>query len=109
MLVRLAGGATNFFDYRELAPGKAMRDMYIKDGKLISDASTLGYRSVAVPGTVAGLELVLKKDGTMKLAEVMAPHPSAKYGIPETEKLFESSTKKSPVSSSFRSATHFSE
>jgi gamma-glutamyltranspeptidase / glutathione hydrolase len=78
MLVRLADGRTNFLDYREVAPGKATRDMYIgSDGKLIPDASVtgslLGYRSVAVPGTVAGLELALKTYGTMKLAEVMAP------------------------------------
>src|SRR5229473_2761670 len=34
MLVRLAGGKTTFIDYREVAPGKATRDMYIgKDGK----------------------------------------------------------------------------
>ena len=73
MLVRLADGKTNFFDYREVAPAKSTRDMYIKDGKLIPDASTLGYRSVAVPGTVAGLELALKTHGTMKLADVMVP------------------------------------
>src|SRR5713226_3278000 len=30
MLVRLADGRTNFFDYREVAPGKAARNMYIK-------------------------------------------------------------------------------
>src|ERR1700677_2114971 len=36
MLVRLADGRTNFLDYREVAPGKASRDMYIgADGKLI--------------------------------------------------------------------------
>jgi gamma-glutamyltranspeptidase / glutathione hydrolase len=88
MLVRLANGKTNFFDYRELAPGKAARDMYIQDGKLIPDASTLGYRSVAVPGTVAGLELALKTHGTMKLADVMAPAIRlAKDGYPVTEKL----------------------
>ena len=88
MLVRLADGNTNFFDYREVAPGKATRDMYIKDGKLIPDASTLGYRSVAVPGTVAGLELALKTHGTMKLAQVMAPAIRlAKNGFPVTEKL----------------------
>jgi gamma-glutamyltranspeptidase / glutathione hydrolase len=78
MLVRLADGRTNFLDYREVAPGKASRDMYIgTDGKLIPNddvtGSVLGYRSVAVPGTVAGLELALKTYGTMKLAEVMAP------------------------------------
>jgi gamma-glutamyltranspeptidase / glutathione hydrolase len=88
MLVRLADGKTNFFDYREVAPAKATRDMYIQDGKLIPDASTLGYRSVAVPGTVAGLELALKTHGTMKLAQVMAPAIHlAKDGFPITEKL----------------------
>jgi gamma-glutamyltranspeptidase/glutathione hydrolase len=88
MLVRLADGKTNFFDYREVAPAQATRDMYIQNGKLIPDASTLGYRSVAVPGTVAGLELALKTHGTMKLSQVMAPAIHfAKDGFPVTEKL----------------------
>jgi gamma-glutamyltranspeptidase/glutathione hydrolase len=74
MLIRLAGGKTTFLDYREVAPGKATRNMYIgKDGKLDPEASVIGYKSVAVPGTVAGLELALKTYGTMKLADVMAP------------------------------------
>src|SRR6202000_3434014 len=77
MLVRLADGRSSFFDYREVAPGKASRNMYIRDGKLIPNddvtGSVLGYRSVAVPGTVAGLELALKTYGTMKLADVMEP------------------------------------
>src|SRR5262252_4414494 len=74
MLVHLANGTTNFFDYREVAPGKATRDMYVgPDGKLDNDASTIGYRSVAVPGTVAGLALVLKTHGTMNLSVVMSP------------------------------------
>jgi gamma-glutamyltranspeptidase/glutathione hydrolase len=93
MLVRLADGRTNFFDYREVAPGKATRNMYIgADGKLIPDASVagsvLGYRSVAVPGTVAGLDLALKTYGKLKLAEVMAPAIRlAKDGFPVSEKL----------------------
>jgi gamma-glutamyltranspeptidase/glutathione hydrolase len=74
MLVRMADGRASFLDYREVAPGKASRDMYIRtDGKLDTEASVIGYRAVAVPGTVAGLELALKTYGTMKLAEVMAP------------------------------------
>ena len=74
MLIRLADGNTTFLDYREIAPAKATRDMYIgKDGKLDEEASVIGYRSVAVPGTVAGLELALKTYGTIKLADVMAP------------------------------------
>jgi gamma-glutamyltranspeptidase / glutathione hydrolase len=89
MLVRLANGRTTFFDYREMAPGKATREMYIKaDGKLDNGASTIGYRSVAVPGTVAGLALALKTHGTMKLADLIQPAIRyAEDGIPVTEKL----------------------
>src|ERR1700686_2269154 len=88
MLVRLADGRATFLDYREVAPGKATRDMYIKDGKLDEEASVIGYRSVAVPGTVAGLELALKTYGTLKLAEVMAPAIRlAETGFPVSEKL----------------------
>src|SRR6267143_1121808 len=89
MLIRLAGGKTTFFDYREVAPGKATRDMYIgKDGQLDEESSVIGYKSVAVPGTVAGLELVLKNYGTMKLAHVMAPAIRlAEDGFAVSEKL----------------------
>src|SRR5882762_5114288 len=89
MLVRLANGNTTFFDYREVAPGHATRQMYIRaDGKLDPEASTIGYRSVAVPGTVAGLELVLKTYGTIKLADVMAPAIRlAEGGFAVSEKL----------------------
>lgn len=74
MLVRLADGRTKFLDYRETAPAKATRDMYIgPDGTLDREASVMGYKAVAVPGTVAGLELALKTYGTMKLREVMTP------------------------------------
>ena len=89
MLVRLADGRTSFFDYREMAPATASRNMYIgQDGKLDEDASTMGYRSVAVPGTVAGLELALKTHGTMKFSDVMAPAIRlAQEGFPVSEKL----------------------
>jgi hypothetical protein len=74
MMVRLADGHTSFFDYREIAPAEATRNMYIvADGKLDAEASVIGYKAVAVPGTVAGLELALKTYGTMKLLDVMAP------------------------------------
>src|SRR5258706_3960055 len=89
MLIRLANGKTTFFDYREVAPGKATRDMYIgKDGKLDEEASVIGYRSVAVPGTVAGLALALKTYGSMKLADVMAPAIRlAENGFPVSKRL----------------------
>jgi gamma-glutamyltranspeptidase/glutathione hydrolase len=89
MLVRLANGQTTFLDYREVAPSAATRNMYIKpDGNLDKEASVIGYKSVAVPGTVAGLELALKTYGTMKLAEVMEPAIRlAEDGFAVSEKL----------------------
>lgn len=89
MLVRLADGRSSFFDYREVAPGKATRDMYIRpDGKLDTEASVIGLRAVAVPGTVAGLELALKTYGTMSLADVLQPAIRlAEDGFPVSEKL----------------------
>src|SRR5712671_577866 len=89
MLIRLADGRATFLDYREVAPGKATRDMYIKaDGKLDEEAPVIGYKSVAVPGTVAGLELALETFGTMKLADVMAPAIRlAENGFAVSEKL----------------------
>jgi len=89
MLVRLADGRTGFVDYRETAPKKASRDMYIRaDGSLDSEAATIGYRAAGIPGTVAGMELALKTYGTMKLREVMAPAIRlAEQGFPVSEKL----------------------
>ena len=88
MLVRLADGRTTFFDYAKLPLAKP-RDMYIKpDGTLDKQLSVLGYKSVAVPGTVSGLELALKTYGKLKLAEVMAPAIHlAEDGFPVSEKL----------------------
>jgi gamma-glutamyltranspeptidase/glutathione hydrolase len=89
MLVRMADGRSSFLDYREVAPGKATGNMYIKpDGKLDPELSVIGYKSVAVPGTVAGLELALKTYGTMKLPDVMAPAIRlAENGYPVSAKL----------------------
>src|SRR5216683_5025692 len=52
MLVRLADGRTTFLDYREVAPDKATRDMYIKDGKLDEEASVISHRAVADDGSL---------------------------------------------------------
>jgi len=89
LLVRLADGRAAVVDYRETAPGRATGDMYMRrDSTLDSEAATIGYRSVAVPGSVAGLELALRTYGTMKLGEVLAPAIRlAEQGFPVSENL----------------------
>jgi gamma-glutamyltranspeptidase/glutathione hydrolase len=108
MMVHLANGKTDFFDYREVAPGKATREMYIKaDGTLDEQASVIGYRSIAVPGTVAGLALVLKTHGAMKLAEVMQPAIRlAEEGFPVSEKLAREFVEERPGLQQFSLSSH---
>lgn len=61
-------------DFRELAPEKATRDMYLDaDGKVISGKSLYSHLAVGVPGTVAGMDLALRKYGSMKWKDVIAP------------------------------------
>ena len=69
MLIRFRDGQTSAIDYREVAPLAATRDMYLDaKGELIKGegSSTVGYRAPGVPGTVAGLEMALKKYGSGK-------------------------------------------
>lgn len=61
-------------DFREMAPKKATRDMYLDEkGKIIPNKSLYTHVAVGVPGTVAGMEYALKKWGTMSLAQVIEP------------------------------------
>jgi gamma-glutamyltranspeptidase / glutathione hydrolase len=74
MTLRLADGRTRFIDFRETAPAVATRDMYLDaQGNVIPESSWIGWRAVAVPGTVLGLDTALARYGTMTRAQVMAP------------------------------------
>ena len=70
MMIRLNNGKTTAIDYREMAPTGANRNVYLDpQGNLLKGegSSTVGYRASGVPGTVAGMELALKKYGSGKL------------------------------------------
>ena len=74
MLFRRPDGEVHFLDYREKAPSKATADMYLdKDGNVIKDMSTLGYKAIAVPGSVAGLAYAQQHWGKLTLQQVMEP------------------------------------
>ena len=62
-------GKTFALDYREVAPNRAHRDMYIVDGKPDSNLSLKGILAVAVPGMVPGLAAFQKRFGKKTLAE----------------------------------------
>lgn len=75
MMVHMAReNKTVAIDYREMAPARAQRDMYLDEqGNADPRLSQFHGLSVGVPGTVMGLELALNEYGTMTLAQVMAP------------------------------------
>jgi len=73
MLIRMSDGAAHFVDYREKAPAAATANMYLDDkGNVIPEASLIGYKSISVPSSVAGLVYAEKKYGKLSLSQVMA-------------------------------------
>lgn len=74
MVYRLNNGETGALDYREKAPIKASKDMYLDaNGNVIPNLSVNGALSVGVPGTIAGLFEVHKKFGKLSMEEIMKP------------------------------------
>ena len=84
MLVHLAKrGETVALNFNGVAPLAAHETIYkivggVSDGlfawpRTENAANEHGHRSVAVPGSVAGLALALERCGTMTLADVLAP------------------------------------
>src|SRR5213080_3350241 len=73
MLIRLADGRTTFIDFRERAPEKSTRNMYLDAKGDLTRASIEGWRSSGVPGSVRGFEMAVTKYGKRKWAENMAP------------------------------------
>lgn len=70
MVIRLADGRVQTLDYRETAPGRASRDMYVSAGP---EASVTGHLSAGVPGAVAGLTEAHHKFGRLPFTAVIAP------------------------------------
>ena len=74
LLLRLANGEVHFLDFREKAPAKASAGMYLDaKGNIIPRASQIGYKAVAVPGSVAGLAEAERRWGKLGLKQVMEP------------------------------------
>ncbi|MCC5660446.1 gamma-glutamyltransferase [Nostoc sp. XA010] len=67
-------GEMKALDFRERAPLKATRNMYLDaKGKVRPNASINGYLAVGTPGTVAGLYELHRRYGKLPWQEVMKP------------------------------------
>ncbi|HHU8171284.1 TPA: gamma-glutamyltransferase [Escherichia coli] len=72
MLIRSKNGNTTAIDFREMAPAKATRDMFLDD-QGNPDSTLTSHLASGTPGTVAGFWLALDKYGTMPLNKVVQP------------------------------------
>lgn len=66
-------GEFSAVDGRGTAPKNATADLFIKDGVVQDEWKDLGGQSVAIPGLLKTLEILLEKYGTMPLSKVIQP------------------------------------
>ncbi|MBL8983295.1 MAG: gamma-glutamyltransferase [Gemmatimonadetes bacterium] len=74
MVVRFSDGRATTIDYREKAPLRSTKTMYLgADGKIDRSLTAAGWLAPGVPGTVRGFALAHKKYGKLPWADVVQP------------------------------------
>src|SRR5215469_1029953 len=73
-VIHLANGKTTVISFREKAPDATTANLFLDaKGDLAPGLSQVGYKAVAVPGSVLGLETMRQRYGRLSRAQVMAP------------------------------------
>lgn len=74
MVVHLEDGTVKSLDFREKAPHRASRNMFLDEsGEFLPERSQVGGLASGVPGTVDGMITALERFGTLPLEVVMEP------------------------------------
>ncbi|HEU0014971.1 MAG TPA: gamma-glutamyltransferase [Longimicrobium sp.] len=88
LVVRMADGTTASLDFREAAPGRATRDMFLDSAGNVADSlSLVGHLASGVPGSVAGMWEAHRRFGALPWAELVAPAIALAEGIVVHERL----------------------
>ena len=89
-------GSSGSLDFREMAPVKAFKDMYLdENGEVIPDMSTLGGAAVGVPGSISAIYKIHSKFGSLPIEDLFEPAINlAKNGFVVTQKQSNSLTGK---------------
>ncbi|HWR30010.1 MAG TPA: gamma-glutamyltransferase [Negativicutes bacterium] len=110
-VIHMATGENVTLDFREIAPGKATRDMYLdKNGNVIPNASVEGYLAAGVPGTVAGMSALLNRYGSKNLSLSTLMQPAISYaenGFTVTARQSETFKESTPRLSKFASSRQY--
>lgn len=85
-LYRSAVGSCSTLDFREKAPSKAHRNMYLdSNDQVIENLSLYSHLAVGVPGTVDGMVEIHKKHGQLPWKDLLDPAIKlAEHGFPLT-------------------------
>lgn len=99
LLHRASDGFEVMIDAREMAPGSAHKDMYLrKDGSVNRDLALNGPTAAAIPGEIAGLDHIAKHYGRLTLAENLQPAIRiAREGFPVYTKFLSMLTRSAKV------------
>ncbi|MFL5494463.1 MAG: gamma-glutamyltransferase, partial [Gemmatimonadales bacterium] len=73
MVIRQHEGTVQTLDYRETAPARATRDMYLDASGEPTDRSLTGALAAGVPGAVAGLTEAHHRYGRLPLSRLLEP------------------------------------
>jgi gamma-glutamyltranspeptidase/glutathione hydrolase len=87
MVVRMADGTTQSLDFREAAPLKATRDMYLDSAGNVTNKSLVGHLASGVPGSVAGMWEAHRRFGSLPWADLVRPAVNLARGIVVHERL----------------------
>ena len=90
MVLRTATGETAALDFREKAPLRATRNMYLDKRGEVTDRSRIGHLAAGVPGSVAGMWEAHRRFGSLPWRELIQPAVSLAEGIVVHDRLAES-------------------
>jgi gamma-glutamyltranspeptidase/glutathione hydrolase len=71
MLIHTADGRNIAIDGRETAPAAAYRNLYVRDGKVDTDASKTGALASGVPGALAAYDMAIRQYGRLRLGDAL--------------------------------------
>lgn len=73
LLYDARSGESVGIDGRGIAPARATADLFMKDGEVQDEWKDLGGQSVALPGLLKTMDMILNKYGTLSWEEISAP------------------------------------
>jgi gamma-glutamyltranspeptidase/glutathione hydrolase len=73
IVYRPATGEPLSYDFREVGPSRSSPEMWLTNGKYDAEKHHNSHLAVGVPGTVAGLHLAWKEQGSKPWKELMQP------------------------------------